>query len=168
VFTFIFADWEEGYEEAFYYVSLLMPVIIATTYFFNYYLVPKYLFRRRFLLFGLYTTYMFIVSLCLELLASILSFLLIIYYKGNETAPLFTDIFSMAGMLYFVVLLVSFFRLIRHYFIGQRVINELETNRNRLEQGYFSIRSNRRNVQLKFSEMLYIESLADYIRIYRQ
>ena len=47
--TLIFADWFEGHMEAFYYVSLLMPVVMGTSYFFNYYLVPRFLFQRRFL-----------------------------------------------------------------------------------------------------------------------
>ncbi len=167
VFTLIFARWVKGYTEAFYYVSLLMPVIIATTYFFNYYLVPVYLFRRRFFLFGLYTFYMLVVSLCLELLASILSLLLIIYYRGNETGPLFTDVFTMAGMLYFVVLLVSFFLLIRNYFKGQSAMGELERDRQKLERGYYTFRSNRKTVRIPYSDILYIESMADYIRIHR-
>ena len=164
--TVIFTDWFGGAMEAFYYVSLLMPVIIATSYFFNYFLVPRYLFERKFFHFGLYSIYMLVMSLCLEMVAAILSMMLTIYYGENENAPLFTDIFTMAGILYFVVLLTSFILLIKHYFVDQRAIGELEEKQAKLDQGYFTVRSNRQTVKVKFDELLYIESLGDYIEIH--
>ena len=124
--TIIFRDWFGGSMEAFYYVSLLMPVIMGTSYFFNYFLVPRYLFTRRFFLFGLYTVYMLVVSVCLEMLAAISALLLIIYYGINENAILFTDVFAMAGILYFIVLFTSFVLLVKHYFMDQRAIGSLE------------------------------------------
>ena len=51
----------------------------------------------------------------------------------------------MAGTLYFIVLLMSFILLIRHY---------------------FTVRSNRQTAKLKFEELLYLESLGDYIEFH--
>ena len=164
--TMIFTDWIGVAMEAFYYVSLLMPVIIATSYFFNYFLVPRYLFKRRFFLFGLYSFYMLVVSLCMEMAAGILAFLLVAYNDINENGVLITDIFIMAGTLYFVVLLMSFILLIRHYFVDQRAIGNLEEKQAILDQGYFTIRSNRQTAKLKFEELLYLESLGDYIEFH--
>lgn len=164
--TMIFADWFGGAMEAFYYVSLLMPVVIGTSYFFNYFLVPRYLFKRRFFLFGLYSFYMLVVSLCMEMVAAILAMLLIIYYGVNENGVLFTDLFTMAGILYFVVLVMSFILLIKHYLVDQRTIGELEEKQSQLDQGYFTIRSNRQTSRIYFDDLLYIESLADYIQIH--
>lgn len=164
--TIVFTDWFGGAMEAFYYVSLLIPIIIGTSYFFNYFLVPRYLFKRRFFLFGLYSFYMLVVSLCLEMVAAILALLLIIYYGINENAVLFTDLFSMAGILYFVVLLTSFILLLKHYFVDQRAIGELEEKQARFDQGYFTVRSNRQTSNIKFDELLYLESLGDYIEFH--
>jgi hypothetical protein len=164
--TIIFTDWFGGTQEAFYYVSLLMPVIIGTTYFFNFFLVPRYLFRRRFFLFGLYTVYMLVVSLCMEMVAAVLSMILIIYYGINENANLFTDVFTMAGILYFVVLLASFILLLKHYFVDQSAIGELEEKQARLDRGYFTVRSNRKTSNIKYEELLYLESLGDYIEFH--
>ena len=154
--------------EAFYYVSLLMPVIIGTSYFFNYFLVPRYLFKRRFFLFGVYSFYMLVVSLCLEMIAGILTFLLVAYYDINQNGMLITDVFIMAGTLYFVVLVMSFILLIKHYFVDQKAIAELEGKQAMLDQGYFTIRSNRQTAKIRFDELLYIESLGDYIEIHLQ
>lgn len=166
VLTVIFSDRFAGSMEAFYYVSLLMPVIIGTSYFFNYFLVPRYLFRRKFFLFGLYSIYMLVVSVCLEMLAAISALLLIVYYGINENAVLFTDIFAMAGILYFIVLFTSFILLIRHYFIDQRAIDSLEEKQAIIDQGYFTVRSNRQTSRINYDELLYLESLGDYIEFH--
>lgn len=164
--TLIFENWVEGAMEAFFYVSLLMPVIIATSYFFNYFLVPRYLFRQRYWFFGLYSFYMLIVSLCMEMVASILAFLLVNYYNINENGVLMTDVFIMAGTLYFVVLVMSFILLIKHYLVDQKAIAELEEKQAMLDQGYFTVRSNRQTAKVYFEQLLYIESLGDYIEIH--
>lgn len=165
--TLIFADWFEGPMEAFYYVSLLMPVVMGTSYFFNYYLVPRFLFRRRFLKFALYSCYMLVVSLCLELIVGVLAFLLIIYYSINKQSPIFTDVVILAIILYFIVFFKSFLLLLKHYFVDQRAISELEEKQSQIEKGYFTVRSNRQISRVSFEELLYIESLADYILIHR-
>jgi two-component system response regulator LytT len=164
--TVIFTDWFGGRMEAFYYVSLLLPVIMGTSYFFNYFLVPRYLFKRRFVQFGLYSIYMLVVSVCLEMIAAVSALLLIVFYGINENAVLFTDVFSMAGILYFIVLFTSFVLLLKHYFVDQRAIVELEEKQAQLDQGYFTVRSNRQTAKVRFDDLLYIESLGDYIEIH--
>lgn len=164
--TVIFSDRFAGSMEAFYYVSLLMPVIIGTSYFFNYFLVPRFLFRRKFFLFGLYSFYMLVVSVCLEMLAAISALLLVVYYGINENAVLFTDIFAMAGILYFIVLFTSFILLIRHYFIDQSAIDSLEEKQAIVDQGYFTVRSNRQTSRISYDDLVYLESLGDYIEFH--
>jgi len=164
--TVIFTDWFGGRMEAFYYVSLLLPVIMGTSYFFNYFLVPRYLFKRRFVQFGLYSIYMLVVSVCLEMIAAVLALLLIVFYGINENAVLFTDVFSMAGILYFIVLFTSFVLLLKHYFVDQRAIAKLEEKQAMVDQGYFTVRSNRQTSNIKFDELLYLESLGDYVEFH--
>jgi hypothetical protein len=166
--TLIFASWFGGHVEAFYYVSLLLPVVMATSYFFNYFLVPRYLFRRKFRKFGIYTFYMLVVSLCLELLASATAMLLIIYLGVNEAGPLVTDVFTLAIILYFIVLFKSFILLIKHYFVDQRAIDELEEEQLKSQKGYLTIRANRKTARINFDDLVYIESLADYIKIHQE
>jgi len=166
ILTLIFSDWLGGASEAFYYVSLLMPVIIGTSYFFNYVLVPRFLFKRRLLHFVLYSFYMLVVSLCLEMIAGILAFILMVYYGITENGVLITDVFIMAGTLYFVVLLMSFILLIRHYFVDQQAIGSLEEKQALLNKGYFTVRSNRQTANVRFDELLYLESLGDYIEFH--
>lgn len=164
--TIIFSDRFGGSMEAFYYVSLLMPIIIGTSYFFNYFLVPRYLFKRKFFLFGIYSLYMLVVSVCLEMIAAISALLLVIYYGINENAILFTDVFTMAGILYFIVLLTSFILLLKHYYMDQRAIDSLEEKQAQIDLGYFTVRSNRQTSSIQFDELVYLESLGDYIEFH--
>lgn len=166
VLTLIFANWFGGYDEAYYFVSLLLPIVMGTSYFFNYYLVPRFLFTRKFRKFAIYSLYMLVVSLCLELLASIVSMLFIVKFGINAAGPLVTDVYTLAGVLYFIVLFKSFILLIKHYFIDQRAIGELEEKQTQLERGYFTVRSNRQTSRIRFEELLYVESLADYIQLH--
>lgn len=54
-----------------------MPITIGTTYFMNYFLVPRYLMKERYGLFILYFLYALISSIFLEMVtALIISFLL--------------------------------------------------------------------------------------------
>lgn len=165
--TMVFTRWFGGAVEAFYYVSLLLPVVIGTSYFFNYFLVPRYLFRRKFLKFSIYSFYMLVVSLCLEMLASVVAMLIIIHFRINEVGPLVTDVFTLALILYFVVFFKSFILLMKHYFVDQRAIRELQEKQLRMEEGAFTVRSNRTTSRINYQDVLYIESLADYVKIHR-
>jgi two-component system response regulator LytT len=163
--TWIIGHWFKGYVESFYYVSMLLPVVIATSYFFNYFLVPSFLFTRRFFLFGLYTYYMLVVSLCLELFVSVLAMLLIIRFGIRDSCVLITDVFILAGLLYFVVLFTSFLLLIKHYYLDQGAINRLKEQQEKMKKGYLTVRANRKDTRIEYDDLLYIESLADYIHI---
>ena len=152
--TLVLADWFHGYVEALFYLSFMMPVIMGTSYFFNYFLVPRYLFTRKFSHFILYSIYMLIVSLCLEMITGIVAFLVIINYEINEGGVLITDVFTLGGLLYFVVLLMSFILLIKHYFLDQENLTELEEQRQKMEQGFFTLRSGRQNMRIRYDEVI--------------
>jgi DNA-binding LytR/AlgR family response regulator len=109
---------------------------------------------------------MLIVSLCLEMIAGVLAFMVIVTYGISASLVLITDVFTLVGLLYFVVFLHSFILLIRHYFTDQRIINILEEKQQQVDKGYFTVRSNRQTSRILIDEVLYIESLADYIRIH--
>ena len=75
--TLFFGNIWESHILAFYFSSMLLPIVIGTTYFFNLYLVPKYLLKAKYRQFGLYFFYMLVVSLYLEMLVSLLAFVVL-------------------------------------------------------------------------------------------
>ena len=61
-YTLFFGHQQGNYRITFNFVILLMPITIATTYFFNYFLIPRYLLKGKIKLFILFSFYTVIFS----------------------------------------------------------------------------------------------------------
>ncbi len=150
-----------GYSISFYFVSFLLPVIIGTSYTFNSYLVPKYLLRKKYLKFGLYTFYTVVISLNFEMLVIFLAFTVLANYEYDKMVPAATNIFGLATTMYFVVLIKAFILLIKTSFGEQEKIQTLEEKQTNLQKGYLVVRADRKNAKILLEEILYVESLSD-------
>lgn len=153
-------------EESSYFVMMLMPVVIITGYFFNYYLVPKYLFREKHLKFFIYTVYMILVSLHLELVVVILSFIILANYRYNDLHPNTSNVFALSSIMYGVVLIISFIRLVRNHFQQQEKLKSLELINHNNKKKHLIVKENRKSVTLNLENIHYIESLSDYVKIH--
>lgn len=151
---------------SFYFVTFLLPVAIGTSSFFNYYLVPEYLLQQKYLKFGVYTFYTIIVSLYLEMLVLILSFVIIANYNYSELDPLMTNIFVLASVIYLIVLIKAFallfLRLKRNEFRVEQLMHEKEA----LKTEFITVRADRANQQIKVDDIQYLESMGDYVHIH--
>ena len=65
-----------------------------------------------------------------------------------------------------MVLFKSFLLLIKHYFVDQGAISQLQEQQLKMEKGYITVRANRKTTRIEFDKLLYVESLADYIKIH--
>lgn len=155
------------YTTAFYFVSFLLPVAMATSYFFNYYLVPNYLFRQKYIRFSLYTCYTIIISLFLEMVVITISFAVLANYNYRQMNPLMSNIFVLASVLYLIVLFKAFvliyLKLLSHEFRLQKLAKEKQA----LQTEFITVRANRTNYPVKLDEILYLESLGDYVKIHK-
>ena len=149
-----------------YFVTFLLPVAMATSYFFNYYLVPVFLFTKKHFRFTLYTVYTIIVSLNLQMLVITLSFIVIANYNVRELSPVMTNIFVLAAVIYLIVLLKAFFLLYKRIQNNEFQVKKLEREKNALETDFITVRSDRKNVQLRLNKIIYLESLGDYVKIH--
>ncbi len=152
--------------EAVYFIAMLLPVVFATCYFFNYYLIPRFLFTKKYGKFLLYSFYMLIISLYMEMVVIILSFIFLAKYSYNNMSPVSSDVLVLAITLYFVVLLFSFILLLRRNLQGEKVIGKLEEEKQKRQAGSFTVRSDRQQKTISFDEVLFIESLGDYLTIH--
>ncbi|MGL1887533.1 MAG: LytTR family transcriptional regulator [Reichenbachiella sp.] len=164
--SLIFGRSYHSVTESFYFVTILTPVLIVTAYFFNYYLVPNYLLQKRYGKFTLYCFYLFIVSLNLEMIVIGVAYLVLAELDYANMNPVTTDISTLTVTLYFVVLTLSFIRLARLYFNSETEKYKANEQLSKDKTEYLIIRENRSNKQLRLSQILYIESLADYIQIH--
>lgn len=155
-----------SYYYAFYFVTFLMPVAIGTSYFFNDYLVPKYLLTGEYLLFGLYFFYTLIVSFYLEILVMTLSLVVLANYQYNQMNPLSTNLFNLSFIIYLIVFIGAFTRMVRQLQSKSDSYQSLLRAKADLEQEVILVRANRSNRQLFLNSIQYIESLADYVRIH--
>lgn len=147
-------------------MSMLLPVVVGTCYFFNLYLVPQYLLTKRYGRFALYFVYMLVVSVYLEMIVIVLAFVWLAEYSYENMSPVSRDIFILAIALYFIVFLFSFILLIRQSFAKQSQLEQLQKENQKNEMDSLTVKVNRQNRKIVLADILYIESLSDYIRIH--
>lgn len=161
----LFGSRWENYLDSFYFTTMLMPVAIGTSYFFNLFLVPKYLTSRQHLRFALYTIYTIVISLFLSATISMFAFVILADLKWRTMNPIVGDIFQMGMIIYFVAILFSFIRLYQSNIKHQEQITQLEETQQKNLQKVLTVRSNRKSVPIALEDIHYIESLADYVKI---
>lgn len=154
------------YIKSFYFVTFLLPVAMATSYFFNYYLVPKFLLDRKYVRFSIYTTYTVIVSLYLEMVVVMISFIILANYNYNELDPMMTNIFALGFSVYLIVLIKAFYLLFRRVKNNEFKVQQLMEEKEALKTEFITIRADRTNHQVKLEEIIYLESLSDYVKIH--
>jgi len=164
--TLAFGPSYNSYEQAFYFVSMLLPVIVSTSYFFNYYLVPQYLFKQRYFKFFLYFIYTIIVSTYLEMIVLVGAFILLANYQYEKMNPVTTDVFVLLATLYMIVFAKAFMLQFKKFQQIQIQLKDLADKKVIEKKAAISVRSDRKNVQIMLKDICYIESLGDYLKIH--
>ncbi len=156
----------ESYLYSIYFVTILFPVVIGTAYFFNFYLVPNYLMNGRKGKFTLYFIYLLIVSAHLEIIMIFLAFIYLANYQVAAMHPSILDVSNLSVTLYAIVFAQGFFLLFKKYQTSSSKIERLENEQKKAEQGYLLVRADRKNRKVPYDQILYVESLSDYVKIH--
>lgn len=154
--------------EVFYFITFLLPVVIGTSYYVNKHLIPDYLLRKKKALFILYSVYTLIVSLYLQYLIIFLALYIFTIYQVNNQFILSLNVGNLSLTLYLLVLIHVLIEIIRKLNQKEIIIKRLESNeqdQNKAIIDKIIVRFNRMNHQIILSDILYIESLSDYIKI---
>lgn len=154
------------YVKSFYFVTFLLPVAMATSYFFNYFLVPRYLLNRDYVRFTLYTVYTIVISFFLEMVVIFFSFIVIANFHYGELDPIMTNIFILGFTVYLIVLIKAFFLLFRRVKNNEFKMQQLIDEKEALKTEFLIVRADRANHQVKLDDILYLESLSDYVKIH--
>ncbi|MCD6543636.1 MAG: LytTR family transcriptional regulator [Flavobacteriaceae bacterium] len=165
ILTLVFGISYESFLHSFYFVSFLLPVILGTSWFFNYFLVPRYLLKKRYLKFGLYSIYALIISIYLEMVVIFLTFILLANYQYNNMSPVASNIFVLVLTLYCIVFLNAFILLVKIFFDNQKNIKVLNAEKEIHEKGYILVRADRQTLKIIFEDIEYLESMGDYVKI---
>lgn len=150
---------------AFYFISMLLPIVLGTSYFFNYFLVPNFYLKKKFIKFGLYSFYTVIVSLYLEIIVLMFSYIYLGHFSFENLGPNTSDTILLAVILYLLVFVGSLLLMARQIKENQEKIQKLLLEKEKMKTTHLEIISNRKNTKIPYHDILYIESLVDYIQI---
>ena len=163
--VFIGNSWS-NYGYASFFVLAMSPGVMGTTYYFNFYLVPRYYMLKRHFSFILYSFYTVILSLYFQVAVVLMAFIYIGDYNLRNLPPNASDVLLIGMIFYFVVLLGSFALLIQQIQDKQNKIEELESQQAKYKIESIVVRSNRKSVEIRINDIRYIESRSDYILIH--
>jgi len=156
----LFGSASGNYEYAFYFLTFFMPVAIITSRMFTGILIPRYLLKRKYGKFFLYSFYTILVSLDLELLLVFAAFILISYYDYENLGAIIDSYKWMPVVLYFIVILAGFINLVLLVLGRKDQVAAISGD------STIMVRSERRNRRIRLENIRYIESMSDYIRIF--
>ena len=115
-YTLLFGQENRDYEGSFKFVVTLLPITMATTYFLNYYLVPRFLLAKKYFRFFLYFMYTIIISITLELNAVIFSLVRLSDIGMDLMSTASFNIFYLIAANYLVVFLAVSIKLLNHWY----------------------------------------------------
>ncbi|MGQ1910663.1 LytR/AlgR family response regulator transcription factor [Marinifilum sp. RC60d5] len=151
---------------AFYFISMLLPIVLGTSYFFNYFLVPRYYMQKKYIQFAFYSFYTAIVSMYLEMIVLMFSYIYLGNFNFKNLGPNASNIFLLAALLYLLVFIGSFLLMSQQIRENQQMIQNLLIEKEKRKQAFLEIISNRKTIKILYSDILYIESLSDFIKIH--
>lgn len=123
--VYFFGHFTADYRYTSIFVCLLMPIAVGTTYLLNYFLIPRYLLRKRYGRFAWYFMFTMIISVWGEMLVVVWAFIELADYSYKNMPPITMDIFSLFVGLYFLVFFSTSIKLLKHWYKGQQHLNEV-------------------------------------------
>ncbi|WP_346861653.1 histidine kinase [uncultured Draconibacterium sp.] len=128
-FNFILFSWNSEFREVTIIFSLgLLPVAILVTYFFNYTLVPKYLLKKRYGRFFLFSFYTLLAATWLSFLIVFFALIFILNKEASlDPAVLHPEL--QVVTLYFIVFFAIAIKQVKRAFVMQQEKSELEKNK---------------------------------------
>ncbi|MBK6265659.1 histidine kinase [Marivirga sp. S37H4] len=106
--------------------AFLMPVTIGTTYTVNYFLIPKYLLKKKYTMFSLYSIYTLILSAFAIVISIFYGLIFMNALQYDQMVPLSKSLIFTMVAVYLVVLLISAFKLLKHNYSSAAKNKELE------------------------------------------
>ena len=165
VITLVFGFSWGSNTAAFFFVCMLLPIVLGTSYFFNYVLVPKYYFTKKYIKFALYTYCTAIISLYLEMMVLVFSYVYLVNLSFHKVCPNASETILLAVVLYLLVMIGSFLLMMNQLTENRQVIQQLLDEKEKSKKAFLEMISNRKMIKIPHDEIIYIESLSDYVRV---
>lgn len=174
-YTMYFGSRQDEYGQSLFFVALLLPITMATTYAVVYWLVPRFLLTGRMGRFVLYLFYSLLLSLHLELSLLVGLYMTVADYQALFVAPNLVDLMDVLIGMYIVVFGALSLHTLRRWqrtrseqedlkFENEQMHEELARSEN--IEATITIRVDRRNVNIRLADIHFIESQRDYLLIH--
>ena len=125
-YTLYFGLRQDSYGQGFVFVGLLLPITIVTTYFILYWLIPRYLLKRRYVLFSLYFVYTLVFSLYLEMVLLLLLYINVADYQAMYLEPGLVELLDVIVGMYLVIFIAVAINLLKRWMTIQTRNSNLE------------------------------------------
>jgi len=158
-----FVSKGHSFGKVFYFITSLLPVVIGTSYYVNNKLIPEFLLRGKNGVFVLYAIYTIIISLYLQYLVIFIALIIFTSFQFGNPSLLSLNIGNLSLTMYLLVLVKVIIEIIQKLSEKETIIKSLENTKEFAEK--IVIRYNRVNHSIFLSNILYIESLSDYIKV---
>jgi len=126
-YTYFFGSNTDDVKYVLSFSIFLMPITITTTYVSIYKLIPEYLIKKRYWLFALYSIYTIIISAYLIVLSVFYGLVYLSNFQYSEMAPISRNLLFVTTAVYFVVVIVSAFKLLKLNLKHAEKTKKLET-----------------------------------------
>lgn len=157
-------SWNNN-KAAFFFVCMLLPIVLGTSYFFNYVLVPQFYLKKRYAKFTFYTFCTAVVSVYFEMIVLVFSYVYIVNLDYQKISPNATQISLLAVVLYLLVFIGSFILMMHQITENRKVIEQLLDEKEKMKKSFLEVMSNRKIAKIPYNDIIYIESLTDYVNI---
>lgn len=115
LYVVFFGRQNSNYLQTAFFVGLLLPIIAGTTYFLNYFLVPRFLLKEHYIRFAVYFTYTLIAAIFLELVIVLVTFIFLAGVNIRNMTPASIDTFFLLTSTLMVAFLSIAIKLLLHY-----------------------------------------------------
>ncbi|MCK5677332.1 MAG: LytTR family transcriptional regulator [Flavobacteriaceae bacterium] len=150
---------------AFFFVCMLLPIVLGTSYFFNFVLVPKFYLTKKYARFVFYIFCTAVVSVYLEMIILVFSYVYLVNLSFQNLSPNATQIVLLAVILYLLVFIGSFLLMMNQIIENRQLIQQLLDEKEKMKKSFLEIMSNRKIAKIPYDDIVYIESLSDYIKL---
>ena len=151
---------------SFYFVSALLPIMAIASFSFNSFLVPRYLLTGRKLKFVLYTFYLLVIAVYLQLCVIILALIMLANYSFPELGQYAGDIRLLMVLQFLLVFGDGFLLSWQSLKKRDQELAELKAMFEKEEQEILEVTVNRQKVRLPLKDIYYVESFSDYVKIH--
>lgn len=168
-YTVYFGAREDEYGQSLFFVALLLPVTIVTTYAIVYWLVPRFLLTGQVARFVLYLLYSILLSLHLELSIVVGLYVFVSDYQAMFMSPNIIDVLDVLIGMYLVVFAALSLHTARKWQSASAqklILQEALEERGPDPEATITLRVDRQQIPIRLVDIRYVESQRDYLLVH--